>query len=144
MTLAFDPDDIAERLEADPLDRALFDMLGRERAHDKTIRRVNRLFLFASTRMPVTMRQGYYHLDTLGLVEKTETAYGGVGALMGEMVEAGIIDPDWIVDLSRNPELFPGYDSVAHRLRAAAETYYKNPFGWTSRTTFRSGSRSWG
>jgi hypothetical protein len=126
VTLAFDPDSVAERLEDDPLDRVLFNMLGRERAHEKTIRRVNRLFLFASTRMPVTIRQGYYHLDTLGLVEKTESAYGGVGDLMGDMVEAGIIDPDWIVDLSRSPTTFPGYNSVAHRLRAAAATYYKN------------------
>jgi hypothetical protein len=126
VTLAFDPDNIAKRIEDDPLDRVLFNMLGRERAHDKTIRRVNRLFLFASTRMPVTVRQGYYPLDTLGLVEKTETAYGGVGELMGEMVEAGIIDPDWIVDLSRSPQIWPGYDSVAQALRGAAESYYKN------------------
>jgi hypothetical protein len=126
MTLAFDPDAIAERLEDDPLDRTLFAMLGRERAHDKTIRRVNRLFAFASTRMPVTIRQGYYHLDTLGLVEKTETGYGIVGALMGEMIEAGIIDPDWVVDLSRDPRIWPGYDSPAQALREAAKTYYKN------------------
>jgi hypothetical protein len=126
MTLAFDPDEAAARIAADPLDRVLFDMLGRERAHDITIERVNRLFLFASTRMPVTIRQGYYHLDTLGLITKTESGYAIVVELMGQMVEAEIIDPDWIVDLSREPLIWRVCDSPAHALREAAETYAKN------------------
>jgi hypothetical protein len=109
-----------------PLDRALFDRLGRERAHEITIKRVNRLYLFASTRQPVTMRQAYYHLDTLGLIAKTETGYGIVIDLMNEIIEAGIIEADWVVDLSREPLIWPGYDSVAHRLRWAADGYYKN------------------
>jgi hypothetical protein len=103
MALAFDSDEVSARIAADPLDRMLFNMLGRERAHDITIERVNRLHLFASTRWPVTVRQGYYHLDTLGLIAKTESGYAIVQDLMSEMVEAEIIDPDWIVDLSRFP-----------------------------------------
>jgi hypothetical protein len=126
MSLTFDIDDAAARIEADPLDRILFDMLGRQRTHDITVQRVNRLFLFASTRQPVTIRQGYYHLDVLGLIAKTEVGYGIVVELMGEMVEAGIIDPDWVVDLSREPLIWSGYDSVAHALREAANGYYKN------------------
>jgi hypothetical protein len=126
MALLFDTDEIAARIAADPLDRTLFDRLGRERAHDVTIRRVNRLYLFASTRMPVTMRQGYYHLDTLALIAKTEVGYQIVQVLMNEMVEADIIDPDWVVDLSREPYLWPGYISPNHALNDAAERYYKD------------------
>jgi hypothetical protein len=90
------------------------------------VQRVNRLFLFAATRRPVTVRQGYYHLDVRGLIPKTEAGYCVVVELMGQMVEAGIIDPDWVVDLSREPRIWPGYDSPADALREAAERYYKN------------------
>jgi hypothetical protein len=124
--MSFDIDDASARIEADPLDRALFDMLGRERKHDITVQRVNRLFLFASTRQPVMIRQSYYHLDVLGLIAKTEVGYGIVVDLMNEMVEAGIIDPDWVVDLSREPLILTGHDSPAHALREAAERYFKN------------------
>jgi hypothetical protein len=117
---------IAERIAADPLDRVLFDKLGRERTHAITVERVNRLYLFASTRQPVTIRQGYYHLDILGLIAKTEVGYSIVVELMNEMVDAGIIDPDWIVDLSREPLIWRGYDSPAHALREAAARYFKN------------------
>jgi hypothetical protein len=126
MTLAFDSDEVSARIAADPLDCTLFNMLGRERAHEITIARVNRLHLFASTRWPVTVRQGYYHLDTLGLIGKTESGYAVVVDLMGEMIEAEIIDPDWVVDLSREPLIFTGHDSPAHCLREVAERYYKN------------------
>ena len=66
--MPFDLDDAAARIAADPLDRVLFNLLGRERTHEITVQRVNRLHLFASTRQPVTIRQGYYHLDTLRLI----------------------------------------------------------------------------
>jgi hypothetical protein len=126
MISTFDIDEITARIAADPLDRILFDMLGRERKHDITVQRVNRLALFASTRQPVTIRQGYYHLDVLGLIAKTEVGYGIVVELMNEMVNVGIIDADWVVDLSREPLIFDGYDSPAHALREAAERYFKN------------------
>jgi hypothetical protein len=124
--MTFDLNEMSERIAADPLDRTLFDMLGRERKHDITVKRVNRLHLFASTRQPVTIRQGYYHLDVCGLIAKTETRYAIVVELMGQMVEAAIIDPDWLVDLSREPIIWRGYDSQAHAIRAAADGYYKN------------------
>jgi hypothetical protein len=126
MTMTFDLDDAAARIAADPLDRVLFNLLGRERTHEITVQRVNRLHLFASTRKPVTIRQGYYHLDTLGLIAKTEVGYAIVVTLMNEMVEAGIIDPEWIVDLSREPLIWRGYDSVAHALREMVAGYFKN------------------
>jgi hypothetical protein len=121
-----DFDEAADRIAADPLDRTLFDRLGRTRAHEITIRRVNRLFLFASTRQPVTIRQGYYHLDISGLIVKTEVGYGVVVGLMNEMVEAGIIMPDWVVDLSRDPLIWNGYNGPSHALREVANRYYKN------------------
>jgi hypothetical protein len=126
MSLAFDFDEAAARIEDDPLDRVLFDMLGRQRVHKITVQRVNRLALFASTRQPVTIRQGYYHLDVLGLIAKTEVGYAVVGELMGQMIEAEIIDPDWVVDLSREPLIWRVHDSPADALRAAAEGYFKN------------------
>jgi hypothetical protein len=126
MTLTFDTDEVAARVAAEPLDRCLFNLLGRQRAHSITVQRVNRLFLFCSTRQPVTIRQGYYHLDILQLIEKTEVGYAVTADLMNEMVEAGIIDPDWVVDLSRDPLIWPSYDSPAHALYEAAEGYRKN------------------
>jgi hypothetical protein len=68
MTMTFDLDDAAARIAADPLDRVLFNPLGRERTYEVTVQRVDRLHLFASTRQPVTIFQGYYHLHTLGLI----------------------------------------------------------------------------
>ena len=65
---------LAERIAADPLDRGLIEMLGRERVHEVTVQRVNRLFLFCLTRWPVTIRQGYYHLDVLGLSPRRRLA----------------------------------------------------------------------
>jgi hypothetical protein len=42
MTMTFDIDDAAARVANDPLDRALFNMLGRERTHEITVQCVNR------------------------------------------------------------------------------------------------------
>jgi hypothetical protein len=126
MTIAFDLDEAAARVVADPLDRALFQMLGRQRTHAITVQRVNRLFRFSLTRQPVTIRQGYYHLDVHSLIAKTEVGYGVTQELMNQMLEVQIIDPNWVVDLSRNPLIWPGYDGVVHALQHAAETYYKN------------------
>jgi hypothetical protein len=122
----FDFDEATARVVADPLERVLFDRLGRERVHPITVQRVNRLALFASTRQPVTIRQCYYHLDVSGLIAKTEVGYAIVVELMNQMLDAEIIDPDWVVDLSREPLIWPGYDSPAHAIRAAADGYYKN------------------
>jgi hypothetical protein len=87
MTMTFDLDEAAARITADPLDRAMFNLLGRERTH---------------------------------------VGYAIVVTLMNEMVEAGIIDPEWIVDLSREPLIWRGYDSVAHALREKVAGYFKN------------------
>jgi hypothetical protein len=38
-----------------------------------------------------------------GLIAKTEVGYGIIVELMNKMVDAGIIDADWVVDLSREP-----------------------------------------
>jgi hypothetical protein len=113
MTVAFDLDEAAARVVADPLDRALFQMLGRQRTHAITVQRVNRLFRFSLTRQPVTIRQGYYHLDILKLIAKTEVGDGTVVELMGQIVEAEIIDPDWVVDLSRNPLIWSATRTVS-------------------------------
>ena len=99
-------------------------MLGRERVREVTVQRVNQLFLFCLTRWPVTIRQGYYHLDVLGLIAKTEAGYQVVQDLMNQMLDAGVIAPDWVVDLSREPHIWRGYDSIAHALRSAADGYY--------------------
>jgi hypothetical protein len=45
---------------------------------------------------------------------------------MNEMVEAGVIDPEWIVDFSREPLIWRGYDSPAHTLRETLKGYFKN------------------
>jgi hypothetical protein len=120
--MTFDFDAAAERVGVDPLDRVLFNRLARERVHPITVQRVNRLALFASTRQPVTIRQCYYHLDVSGLIAKTEVGYAIIVELMNQMLDAEIIDPDWVVDLSREPLIWPGYDSPARAIRAAAAT----------------------
>jgi hypothetical protein len=77
-------------------------------------------------RQPVTIRQCYYHLDVSGLIAKAEVGYAIVVELMNQMLDAEIIDPDWVVDLSREPLIWRGHDSPAHAIRAAADGYYKN------------------
>jgi hypothetical protein len=61
-----------------------------------------------------------------GLIAKTEVGYAIVVELMNQMLDAEIIDPDWVVDLSREPLIWRGHDSPAHAIRAAADGYYKN------------------
>jgi hypothetical protein len=124
--MTFDFDEAVARIAVDPLDRVLFDRLGRERTHTITVQRVNRLALFAEARQPVTIRQSYYHLDVLGLIAKTDSGYAVVVELMNEMLDAGVIDPEWVVDLSREPLIWRGYDSPGHAIRDAADGYYKN------------------
>jgi hypothetical protein len=112
VTLAFDLDEATARIGADPCDRSLFAMLGRQRAHEITIQRINRLFLFCTPRMPVTIRQGYYHLGVYGLIAKTEIGYGmtveeeRIDALHATKAKArflslepllGPIGPDWVI-----------------------------------------------
>ena len=82
----------------------------------------------------MTIRQGYYHLDVLGLIAKTEAGYQVVQDLMNQMLDAGVIAPDWVVDLSREPHIWRGYDSIAHALRSAADGYYKNL--WLDESTY--------
>jgi hypothetical protein len=43
MTMTFDLDDAGARIAGDPLDPVLFNLLGRERTHEITVQRVNRL-----------------------------------------------------------------------------------------------------
>src|SRR3954467_13971657 len=73
---------------------------------------------------PMTVRQLFYRLVSMGIIDKTEAEYKGtVGRLMGVMRRAGRFPFSWIADNTlwmRKPR---SHSSLAQALRRTAETY---------------------
>ncbi len=76
------------------------------------------------TDQPVTVRQVFYRLVSVGLVEKNEREYQGtVSRLLGEMRVSGEIPWEWVADNTRwmrKPETYPNLNTM---LKAAGRTY---------------------
>jgi hypothetical protein len=79
---------------------------------------------FAQTEGPVTVRQTFYRLVTLGLVNKSESEYGDtVSRLMTQMREDDELDWDLVVDQTRYKREPAMFNSKAEAVAAAAQFY---------------------
>jgi hypothetical protein len=85
------------------------------------------LFSILEADHPQTVRQVYYAMTVLKLVEKTEQEYDGtVGRLLGDMREEGIIPFEWIADNTRWKRRPVTYTGLSHAVWNLAQTYRRN------------------
>ena len=76
---------------------------------------------------PMTVRQVFYRLVSMGAIEKTEGEYkNAVGRLLVDMREKGIIPFDWIADNTRWMRKPRTYSSLEMALHRTAETYRRS------------------
>ena len=76
---------------------------------------------------PMSVRQVYYQLTTLGVIEKTEKDYKGtVVRLLGEMRRDGTIPYSWLADATRWMRKPTTYDSAAEAVEQLASVYRRN------------------
>ena len=75
---------------------------------------------------PATLRQLFYRLVSLGVIEKTENQYKAIGRRLTELRWSGAIPFDWIADNTRwmrKPRSFTG---LANALALTAQTYRRS------------------
>lgn len=75
---------------------------------------------------PMSVRQVYYQLTTLGAVEKTEREYKTVVRLLGEMRRDGSIPYLWLADATRWMRKPDTYDSAVEAVEQLASAYRRN------------------
>ena len=85
------------------------------------------IFDFSRQMYPVTIRQIFYHLTTIGMVRKTENEYRNtVSRLCGNMREKGELPWEWIADNTRWMRKPRTYNSFEEALSLTVSTYRKN------------------
>lgn len=89
---------------------------------------------FAEAQQPVTVRQTFYHLVSIGMLQNTERQYDRLVDILTKAREAGLIPFDWIVDLSREPLIVPLYPSIGAFLTEKAKYYYRDT--WIRQETY--------
>ena len=72
---------------------------------------------------PMTVRQLFYRLTTVGVIAKTENEYGTIERLAGEMRKAHEIPYAWIADSTRLIRRPTTYSSVEDALQRTAQLY---------------------
>lgn len=72
---------------------------------------------------PMTVRQVYYRLVSMGVIEKTEAEYQTVCRLLAEMRRAGDLPFDWLADATRWQRKPTSYSSLASMLHRSARMY---------------------
>lgn len=76
---------------------------------------------------PMSVRQVYYQLTTLGVIDKTEKEYKStVVRLLGEMRRDGTIPYWWLADATRWMRKPDTYDSAAEAVEQLASVYRRN------------------
>lgn len=76
---------------------------------------------------PMTVRQVYYQLTTLGVIDKTEKEYKStVVRLLGRMRRDGSIPYQWLSDSTRWMRKPQTYDSAAEAVERLAAAYRRN------------------
>ena len=76
---------------------------------------------------PMSVRQVYYQLTTLGVIDKTEKDYKStVVRLLGEMRRDGSIPYSWLADATRWMRKPTTYDSAADAVEQLAAVYRRN------------------
>ena len=104
----------------------------RKRATKAEIRtRKDACIKFAEAQSPVTVRGVYYHLVTLGLVEKNEAGYRKVQRACKQLRLDGELDWRHISDNSRWMRRIPTVNSIAEALDRTASNYRRDFLGWS-------------
>jgi hypothetical protein len=100
----------------------------RLRRTKREIERIREAILdFAYLENPVTVRQTYYHLVTLGLIAKTEGEYNRtVVRLMSEMRREGLLPYRWVADNTRWMRKPTTYGSADDFLKETARLYRRD------------------
>lgn len=93
------------------------------RPHQKTVDLLERVAdILAEYDFPLTLRQLFYRLVAAHVLPNTEGAYGGLSSKLVKAREAGIIDPEALVDRTRSPrrpECFSDLSEYAEVVRGA-------------------------
>ena len=87
---------------------------------------VNVLRVFDDVGTPVTVRQMFYRLVSIGQIQKEEAAYKMVARQLLKMRRKGLIPYDWIADGTRWMRKPKTHSSVDSMLRAGAESYRRS------------------
>ncbi len=84
---------------------------------------------------PMTVRQVFYQMVTLGAIDKTEAAYNGIVVrLLGVMRREGQLPFRWIADSTRWMRKPDSYSSLRSMLENSIEFYRRNL--WDSQDTY--------
>ena len=75
---------------------------------------------------PMTVRQVFYRMSSMGVVDKTEAGYRRVQRALVAMRREGAVPYGWIADNSRQVHAVSTWDSVSAILRAAAQGYARD------------------
>ena len=92
----------------------------------KTIAREEAILEWAEAHHPVTVRQLFYRLSVLGLVQKTEGGYDSVYNICKDMRLDGDIPFEWFSDEGRSWRKPKTYNSWEDALKQTAEVYRKS------------------
>lgn len=85
------------------------------------------MFELVGEEKPMTVRQVFYRMVSMGAIEKTETEYKNVVCrLLVELRKDGIIPYYWIADNTRWIRKPRTFSSIEHALKITAETYRKS------------------
>lgn len=93
-----------------------------EMGHIKT-----RLYRLLAREHPMSVRQVFYRLVSMGVIAKTEAEYKNtIVRLLGEMRRTGEIKFDWIADSTRWMRKPRTYSSLENMLRHSAQSYRRS------------------
>jgi len=81
---------------------------------------------FVEREHPVTIRQTFYYLVTIGIMDNSQKGYKRLIKILTKARKAGIIPFGWIVDLSRSPLIVPLYPDIKTFLKDKVRVYYRD------------------
>ena len=81
---------------------------------------------FVEKENPVTIRQTFYHLVTIGTIDNSQKDYKRLVKILTKARKAGIIPFGWIVDLTRSPLILPLYPDIKTFLKDKVRVYYRD------------------
>ena len=81
---------------------------------------------FAEREHPVTVRQTFYHLVSVGATPNAERAYSRLVKILVRARKAGILPFEWFVDLTRRPLELSLYENVATFLTKEVDYYFRD------------------
>jgi hypothetical protein len=82
--------------------------------------------MFAEAQQPVTVRQTFYHLVSIGKIPNSEKSYDNLDRILTMARVAGLIPFGWFVDLSTVPLIAQVYPNIEAFLTEKVEYYYRD------------------